>query len=66
MEEIPSSCSIEIADAHMATDRACDLGIDEVRSLDEFNFGKPAGRFRTKKGSHDERRVGDNHRSERA
>ena len=49
MEEIPSRFSIEIADAHMATDGACDLGIDEVRSLDEFNFGEPAGRFRTKR-----------------
>jgi hypothetical protein len=54
MEEIPSSFSIEIADAHMATDGACDLGIDEVRSLDEFNLGESAGWFRTKQGGHDE------------
>ena len=54
MEEIPSSFSGEIADAHMATDGACDLGVDEVRSLDEFNFCKPTGRFQPKKGGHDE------------
>ena len=51
---MPSSFSIEIADAHMATNGACDLGIDEVRSLDELDFGEPAGRLRTKKGGHDE------------